>query len=130
MARSKTMANRRAFWLNAQGGVCHLMRTPACVAAHGQMLAECSADPRSASWDHLKPRNGRKERNLRSPVLLACIGCNVARGHTPLAPDDSRFARAAEILKGWRTHAEQKRQALINAERANAAARRQKGMAA
>lgn len=109
MASTNTQKNRRRFWFDAQHGVCHLRCTDGCRAADGRMEFDESQRPRSASWDHLSPRNGRKQRNnLRHPLLLACKECNVARGNAPLLADDPRFSRAGAILAAWRADVERR----------------------
>lgn len=125
MPRPNTIRNRRAFWFRQQGGQCHLRCTDACDAALGVMLIEHPPEhDRAASWDHLQPRNGAKNRsNLKHLVLLACRQCNTKRGHAELSDDSPAWALAAQILAAWREDVQRRDKAARNARAANKRAR-------
>lgn len=96
------MTSRRAFYFREQGGVCALTLTDACRRRGGTMRDEKPKSGRQpkdiASWDHVWPR-GQREDGDEPLQLLACVGCNNARGDTP--PDPLYVARAQALRAGW-----------------------------
>lgn len=97
--------SRRLFYFEAQKGICALMITERCRNVGGAMLFDGERirgriPRREASWDHVYPRQQRRDTADEDIQLLACSECNNRRGCKPPTPE--YIARGMDLLERYR----------------------------